>query len=160
MVTNVYLYDKECIKEMFSSKNEYIKKHPEKYLFTYEGEFKWNWYVIQVGGSYYRFCIGDVEGRDPANYLVEQFNYRPEKEPMSTHGDAYCPACGHVLDWEYEDGLCDCDQCHSTVEKRTFVHGDCEYSYIADYHTHLVKLFKPHKLELEKIKVLNEIQRP
>ena len=158
MITNVYLYDRAYIDEMFRTKNDYIKKHPEKYLFSYEGEFKWEWYCIQVGGKYYRFCVGDVKGTDPATYLVEPYSYRPEMEQLSTRHDAYCPACGHVIDWEEDDGLVTCSQCHSKVEKRTFV----ETSYfddfmLADYHTHLVELYKPHRLSSKKIKVLNEV---
>ena len=157
MKTNVYLWDDKYIDDIFDNQEQYIKEHPEKYLFSYDGEFEWTWYVIQVGGSYYRFCMGSNKN---TRYFVEKFNYRPEKTPMNTDGSAYCPACGHTLDWEAEDGLVRCDQCHSEVEKRTFVYGNCEYDYKANYHTQLVKLFKPHKLELEKIKVLNEIQRP
>lgn len=157
IITNVYRYNRDNISEIFENPKQYIKDHPDCYLFSYEGEFDWDWYGIEVNGKYYNWCVGDVKGTNPATYFVEEFYYRPEMTQMSTHGSAYCPACGHVLNWEDEDGLVTCEQCHSKVEKRTFVEINWLDEWTADYHTHLVELHQLHKLDVDKIKVLNEV---
>lgn len=149
MTTKVYKFNLEAM----NNSEQWIEQHPEAYLFTYEDDFTWEWYTISVGGKNYRFCMGDVSTKPVKNYFVEEFNFRPEMDSMSTHGTAYCPACGHSLDWECEDGLCTCDECHSKVEKRTFVYDDWNDQLTADYHTHLVELRHPHKLDEDKIKM-------
>lgn len=141
MVIHVYEFSRKN-NDVFEHHLKYVKEHPEKYLFSYNGIFDWSWRCIQVGGSYYTFCIG-AANKDPGYYFVERYNYRPEMTDQNTLHNAYCPACGSYIDWEHEDGLIDCSICGSTLQKTTFIQGNCEYDYIGEYNTHLVKLYKP-----------------
>ena len=156
MVIHVYEFSRKN-NDVFDHHLKYAKEHPEKYLFSYNGIFDWSWRCIQVGGSYYTFCIG-ADNKDPGYYFVERYNYRPEMTDQNTLHNAYCPACGSYIDWEHDDGLVDCSICGSTLQKFTKIDNPWEDYYHAGYTTHLVKLYKPIDLtkDIESGKVYME----
>ena len=138
--------------DVFDHHEKYVKEHPERYLFSYDGLFNWNWHCIEVDGKYYTFCIGC---EDRGYYFVEEYTYKTDMEPLNTYGTAYCPACGYPIDWEQDDGIIKCEQCYSKIEKRTKVEIDYLEELKAGYQTKLIELYKPHKLD--NIKALNEV---
>lgn len=152
---HVYNFDLEAM----DNSDWWVRMNPDAYLFSYDGEFEWEWYTISVNGKNYRFCMGDKSGKPDKNYFVEEFFFKKDTKPTNTVGHAVCPACGNRLDWEQEDGICRCETCYSDIEKITNVESGFDGDLIGNYQVRLIKKKQPHKLDPSKIKYIDYIER-
>jgi hypothetical protein len=153
-MVDVYLWENKYCNEIFEHRDEFIKNHPENYLFSYDGDFKWEWYTIQLGERCFHFCMGSSEKETNKKYFVEEFHWSKNQSSITSSRTAFCPACGSPLDWEEPDGEIKCSICYSTIKKVSNYYIDIDDIEHLDYQTALVKIKKPYKLDSKKVKVL------